>query len=86
LLPFLTVCVNNLFVSAVPFSGKRVQRYCFFLNYQNFWGYFFEKYTLFAVSLIFVKEYGKKRGEYLAVTRPTLGLFLNEECRMKNEE
>ena len=28
----------------------------------------------------------KKRGEYRAVTRPTLGLFLNEECRMKNVE
>ena len=36
--------------------------------------------------MIFVKEYGKKRGEYLAVTRPTQGLFLNEECRMKNVE
>ena len=24
--------------------------------------------------------------KYRAVTRPTLGLFLNEECRMKNEE
>ena len=36
--------------------------------------------------MIFVKEYGKKQGEYRAVTRPTLGLFLNEECRMKNEE
>ena len=28
----------------------------------------------------------KKQGEYRAVTRPTLELFLNEECRMKNEE
>ena len=31
-------------------------------------------------------EIAKKQGEYRAVTRPTLGLFLNEECRMKNEE
>ena len=31
-------------------------------------------------------ETAKKWGKYRAVTRPTLGLFLNEECRMKNEE
>ena len=31
-------------------------------------------------------EIAKKWGKYRAVTRPTLGLFLNEECRMKNEE
>ena len=31
-------------------------------------------------------EIAKKRGKYRAVTRSTLGLFLNEECRMKNEE
>mgnify|MGYP003517987081 CR=1 FL=1 len=31
-------------------------------------------------------ERAKKQGKYRAVTRPTLGLFLNEECRMKNEE
>ena len=31
-------------------------------------------------------EIAKKRGKYRAVTRPTLGLFLNEECRMKNVE
>ncbi|MCI6404239.1 MAG: hypothetical protein MR820_09230, partial [Prevotella sp.] len=72
--------------SAVPFSGKRVQRYSFFLNYQNFWGYFFEKYALFAVSLMLVNGNSKKWRKYRAVTRPTLGLFLNEECRMKNEE
>ncbi|MDD6992484.1 MAG: hypothetical protein PUI65_00555, partial [Prevotella sp.] len=64
------------FVSAVPFSGKRVQRYCFFLNYQNFWGYFFEKYTLFAVSLIFVKEYGKKTGRISGGNAPDTGALL----------
>ncbi|MDY4752750.1 MAG: hypothetical protein SPD44_08620, partial [Prevotella sp.] len=74
--PFLTVCVNNLFVSAVPFSGKRVQRYCFFLNYQNFWGYFFEKYALFAVSLMLINGNSEKRGKYRAVTRPTQWLTL----------
>ncbi|MDY4843032.1 MAG: hypothetical protein SO154_03030, partial [Prevotella sp.] len=57
------VCVNNLFVSAVPFSGKRVQRYCFFLNYQNFLGYFFEKYAIFAVSLMLVNGNSIKMGK-----------------------
>ena len=58
-----TVCVNNVFVSAVPFSGKRVQRYCFFPNWQNFSGFFFGKCAILEVSLIWIKQEGKKRGQ-----------------------
>ena len=35
---------------------------------------------------MWVNGKSKKQGKYRAVTRPTLGLFLNVECRMKNEE
>ncbi|MCI6371534.1 MAG: hypothetical protein MR819_11165, partial [Prevotella sp.] len=48
----------------------------FFRTTKTFGDIFFEKYALFTFSLIFVKEYGKKQGEYRAVTRPTLGRTL----------
>ena len=44
--------------------------FAFWLGYDGYFAHFF-----------FISFY-----EYRAVTRPTQGLFLNEECRIKNED
>ncbi|MDD6537325.1 MAG: hypothetical protein PUF36_10300, partial [Prevotella sp.] len=72
----LTVCVNNLFVSAVPFSGKRVQRYCFFSELPKLLGIFFRKICVIRLFVDVGQWKEQKTGRISGGNAPDTGALL----------